>query len=253
MKVIYEPRGRAREYAGLACNLYTGCTHGCKYCFAPACMRKNPEEWRVNARPRENVVRDFELDAKEARRRCAQTPILLCFTCDPYQPLEESEGVTRRVLEIASRESLDVTVLTKGRAGLVGRDLELMSRSGFGLGVSLSFSDDASRREWEPGASSVDERLALLREAWKMDIYTWVSLEPVIDPGQALEVIRKAAPYVDFWKVGKLNHMREAEDRVDWARFLADATALLDKLKAKYYVKQDLRTAGKNENNQGLR
>jgi len=28
---IYEPRGRAGEYAPLAVNLYKGCGHGCVY------------------------------------------------------------------------------------------------------------------------------------------------------------------------------------------------------------------------------
>lgn len=44
MSLIYEPRGRAREYAALALNTYTGCSHGCQYCFAidcaPADMRR---------------------------------------------------------------------------------------------------------------------------------------------------------------------------------------------------------------------
>ncbi|GAJ10528.1 unnamed protein product, partial [marine sediment metagenome] len=31
MKAIYETRGRAREYCGLAINLYTGCEHRCVY------------------------------------------------------------------------------------------------------------------------------------------------------------------------------------------------------------------------------
>ena len=29
MKIIYEPKGKAKEYADLAINLYKGCTHGC--------------------------------------------------------------------------------------------------------------------------------------------------------------------------------------------------------------------------------
>lgn len=31
MDIIYEPKGKAREYADLACDIYNGCTHGCKY------------------------------------------------------------------------------------------------------------------------------------------------------------------------------------------------------------------------------
>ena len=63
MNVIYEPKGRAREYSPLACNLYMGCTHGCKYCYAPACMHKKPEEWHEAARARgDNVLKLFEKD-----------------------------------------------------------------------------------------------------------------------------------------------------------------------------------------------
>ena len=33
MSTIYEPKGRAREYAARALNLYKGCPHNCAYCF----------------------------------------------------------------------------------------------------------------------------------------------------------------------------------------------------------------------------
>jgi len=50
-----------------------------------------------------------------------------------------------------------------------------------------------------------------------------------------------AHPYVNFWKVGKLNHMKEYERTVDWAKFLFAAETLLTKLGAEYYIKNDLR------------
>jgi hypothetical protein len=53
-----------------------------------------------------------------------------------------------------------------------------------------------------------------------------------------------AHPYVRFWKIGKLNHMREVEAGVDWRKFLSDVTSLLNDLKAKYYIKDDLRNYG---------
>ena len=94
-----------------------------------------------------------------------------------------------------------------------------------------------------PMASTVLSRLNILRKAHEMGIYTWVSMEPVIIPDEALEVIRQAHDYVDFWKVGKLNHNKEVERSIDWPQFRDDTTALLDSFGSKYYIKEDLRKA----------
>ena len=65
MNVIYEPKGRAKEYAPLACNLYMGCTHGCTYCYAPGCMHKTSQSWHGEAVPRKDVLSLFEKDVKK--------------------------------------------------------------------------------------------------------------------------------------------------------------------------------------------
>ena len=54
---------------------------------------------------------------------------------------------------------------------------------------------------------------------------------------------RTAHDYVDFWKVGKLNHNKAVEQSVDWPKFRAAATALLEHYGCKYYIKEDLRKA----------
>ena len=58
-----------------------------------------------------------------------------------------------------------------------------------------------------------------------------------------LRILRKAHDYVDFWKVGKLNHNKAVEQSVDWPKFRDDATALLEHYGCKYYIKEDLRKA----------
>jgi len=240
MNVVYESKGRAREYSELACNLYLGCTHGCRYCYAPACMRTTGEKWHVKAEPRKDILRLLEKDAR--RLQGDPRTILFCFLSDPYQPLERTERLTRQALEIIAKHRLNKQVLTKGCADLILEDMELMKTARTQLGITLCFADDVERREWEPNASTVDDRLTVLKSAHKEGIFTWVSLEPVIDPDQALVVIHVAHPYVNFWKVGKLNHMKEYEQTVDWGKFLFDAEALLTKLGTKYYIKNDLRS-----------
>ena len=242
MNIIYEPKGRAREYSELACNLYKGCTHRCQYCYAPACMRTTGTVWHAEAHPRVDVLEGFEKDASKLRGDPRR--ILFCFLCDPYQPIERKERLTRQALSIVGKYQLRSQILTKGCADLVRDDLGLMKRVGTQLGITLCFTDDSARQKWEPDASSVEDRFSILKAAHKEGLFTWVSLEPVIDPAQALQVIREARSYVNFWKIGKLNHMKAVEAGVDWRKFLADVETLLKAVGAKYYIKEDLRNVG---------
>ena len=243
MSVIYAPKGRALEYSELACNLYLGCSHGCKYCFAPACMRTTLEKWRTTMHGRNNIIDTFRKEAERLASKGEKRPILFSFLSDPYQPLESEEHLTRQALEIVARTGLRSKILTKGAASLIRPDLVLMKRAGTELGITLSFSEERSRREWEPEAATVAERMELLRDAHEMGIRTWVSMEPVIVPSEALEVIRLMQPYVDLWKIGKLNHFPAIEAQVDWAAFREQAKTLLDATGANYYIKQDLAKA----------
>ena len=202
-------------------------------------MRTSGEKWHGQAEPRKEILRLLEKDAQ--RLKGDKRSILFCFLCDPYQPLERAERLTRHALEIMARYRLNNQVLTKGCSDLIMEDMELMKKAGTQLGLTLCFADDNLRQKWEPNASTVDERLNILKTAHEAGIFTWVSLEPVIDPDQALAVIQMAHKCVDFWKVGKLNHMKEYERTVDWGKFLFDVETLLTKLRAKYYIKNDLR------------
>jgi len=210
-------------------------------------MHKKPEEWHQAARARgENVLALFERDCVRLAKERADDEtrrVLFCFLSDPYQPLESELHLTRRGISVAARHGIKVDILTKGDSALIEQDLPLMLESQTHLGITLSFINDASRREWEPMASTVQSRLDILRKAHEMGVYTWVSMEPVIIPDEALEVVRQAHGYVDFWKVGKLNHSKEVECGIDWPRFRNDAIALLDSFGSKYYIKEDLRKA----------
>jgi len=72
-----------------------------------------------------------------------------------------------------------------------------------------------------------------------LGIRTWVSLEPVVDPEQSLELIRETADFVDEYKIGRWNHDPKA-DEIDWKDFGNKAVALCESLGKKYYIKKDL-------------
>jgi len=238
MKIIYQPKGRALEYSPLACNQYMGCTHGCKYCYAQGCMRTSSLKWMSNVYIRKDVLENFEKDARKIENSSKR--ILFSFLSDPYQPIEKEHHITRKCLELVAKYNLQSSILTKGSRDLIEQDFDLYHKARTQLGITISFSKDETRQQWEPNASTIHDRLELLKEAHKDGIYTWVSLEPVIDPKEALEVLHAAHPYVSFWKIGKLNHNKTIEKQVDWKRFLLSAKTFLNEVHAKYYIKKDL-------------
>jgi DNA repair photolyase len=236
--VIYVPKGAAFEYSPLAANLYRGCSHGCRYCYAPSILRMKRDAFAEGVKPRAGVLEQLAKDTKRLAARGEKGPVLLCFTSDPYQPAEREHGVTREAIRILHDWGLGVRVLTKNPAYAVGIDMDVLVEANVEFGVSLSWTDDASRREWEPDAGTVPERAKALAAAKLADLRTWVSIEPVIDPAQALDVLDLGT--VDVFKVGKLNHDREREARVDWRKFLADVLAKLEGRDCGYYIKHDL-------------
>ena len=112
MKIIYEPRGRAREFALLAANLYRGCSHGCAYCYVPQTIKEKRDVFSTKPRPRRDVLKSLEKDARKYRGDDRE--ILLNFTSDPYQPPDMDLGLTRQTIEILIENGLRFTILTKG-------------------------------------------------------------------------------------------------------------------------------------------
>jgi hypothetical protein len=91
-------------------------------------------------------------------------------------------------------------------------------------------------------------------DAKKLGITTWASVEPVIDPEDALLMIERLSRQgiVDFWKVGKLNHYPEIEAQIDWVNFRERAKAVLNLAIAEgktkgYLIKKDLAVYGAQE------
>jgi len=245
MRVIYQPQGRAAEYGKLAGNIFHGCGHGCRYCYAPGFLHIDQDEFRKNPYPRANILEHIAKNLENEDPALAGERVLLCFTCDPYQPLESESLLTRAVIQLLHNFEHPVTILTKG--GLRSqRDLDLLDERDQ-YACSLVFADEHYREKYEPGAAPTAERIAVLREAHDRGIPTWVSCEPVIFPRQTLQLIREAAPYTGMIKIGKLNHNKpgtpsyipEAEG-VDWAMFGEEAVSLCKRLGVPYYVKKDL-------------
>jgi DNA repair photolyase len=234
---VYEPRGKAREYAPLAVNLYTGCGHKCEYCYAPATVHSSKEKFYIPI-PRTDILNKIEKDAEKLQMTHQTGPVLLCFTCDPYQPIDDKYQLTRKAIQLLHSYQLNVMILTKG-GQRAEKDFDILNGQDW-FGVTLTCFDDTLSLKWEPGAALPEQRIASLRKAHEKGIKTWVSLEPVLYPDAVFRIIEKTCSYVDQYKVGTLNYHSHANN-IDWHKFAVDAKSLFDDLKCNYYLKEDLR------------
>lgn len=235
-KPIYEPAGRAYEYGELAVNIYTGCNHGCSYCYA----RKQKARWTKKGTPCKFDTPEPRAGIAAAVRRqieregMTDKTIFLCFSCDPY-PTEIDTTATREVIKAIKETGNHVRILTKG-GFRAKRDFDLLD-SGDQFGVTFTTDKFFHPSPEEPRAANPEERLATLEEAKRNGIQTWVSCEPVLDPEAVCRLIR-CGWYIDLFKIGKLNH---AKSSIDWAAFGKRAEALCKANGRNYYIKEDLR------------
>jgi DNA repair photolyase len=237
MNIIYEPSGKAREYADLACNLYTGCNHACLYCYAPAIRRMTREEYR-NPIPRRNILADFK---KDCRKYCrTESAVLFCFMTDPYNSAESELKITREALKLCLKYQIPVKILTKSKTVL--NDLDVIKKFGshITVGMTLTMDNDIDSLIWEPGASLPHERIETLKALHDAGIHTWASFEPVLDPVQSINMIGKVMDYVDHFKIGKLNNYKDMDKKINWTNFLQQVTEIL-RNKKPFYAKKDLR------------
>jgi len=241
MRIIYQPKGKAAEYADLALNIYKGCSHGCRYCYGPAAMRMSRSLFHAAARPKNLVCGRVMADAARLSNKGKCPEILLSFLGDPYQLEETQLRLTRGVIRILIKYDLPFTILTKGGTRIM-RDFDLLQwYDKFRFGTSLVwFCDDGNAGRWEPNAASVEDRIRAIQKAKEAGMATWVSLEPVIIPEHAIELIKRIHPYVDHWKVGKINHNKKIEQTVDWILFRDRVEDLLGYLGADFYIKKSL-------------
>ena len=242
MAIIYEPKGRAREYSPLAVNLYEGCSHGCAYCYAPGIRHIKLESYISSCKPRVDIIKKLAIDCQEYRG--SRDQVLLSFIGDPYCHDEERHCITRKALNLLLSAQIPVAILTKG-GKRVERDIEIIKAFGRSIkvGATLTFMDPALSFQWEPGAAPPSDRLAGLKTMHDNHIRTWASFEPVVDSDQSLQILRASLDVVDEYRLGKLNHYKGIDANVDWEAYLSQTVGLLRTKGKPFYVKQDLREA----------
>lgn len=234
--IIYAPAGQAGEYSPLATNPYRGCANGCIYCYVPNVLRMDRKEFDAGAIPRPDFLRLLRKDALKYMALGIREQVMLSFTTDPYHPGDTS--LTRDVLKALQEHGLGICTLTKGGHRAL-RDLDLFRRDRDAFASTLTSLDAGFSIKWERSATLPADRIETLRTFHDAGIYTWVSLEPVLDTKATLEIIRRTHGFVDLYKVGRVNYLGLTQT-TDWKQFTKDVLQVLADTGAKHYIKRDL-------------
>lgn len=234
--VIYETKGRAREFNELAVNLFTGCGHQCIYCYGANVTHQTEDNFKNKPRIRITAL-DILQSAKLWKAKGETRRVLLCFVTDPYQPIEAETQLTRKCIMALHDAGLNVVILTKGGYQSM-RDFDLLTPQD-AYATTLTLCDEADSLLWEPHAATPSERIEALQQAHRLGIETWVSLEPVIYPCQTHELVLMTRTFVGHYKVGTMNYHPQGKN-VNWYNFGWVIKRMMDSYKVKYYFKRDL-------------
>lgn len=182
-------------------NPYTGCQHGCSYCYARFMKRftGHREPWGqfVDVKVNAPDLLKQEITKKKPGR------VWVSGVCDPYQPLEAKYKLTRQCLEILAQNNWPVTVQT--RSSLVLRDIDILKEGRyFEVGLSITTADDSIRTLFEPDAPTIMDRVRALDELHRAGIRTYVMIAPMLPGVEGLAEI--LAGKVDFVIVDRMNY-----------------------------------------------
>lgn len=237
--VIYRPAGNAGEYAPLATNPWKGCGHGCKYCYVPLATHIDRALFNEAAVLRPDYFARLNRDLVR-HRHLSGTPheqIFITFSSDPFH-LGDLRP-TQEVMEMLQEGGLAFCTLSKGGSRAEPFwPLYRWDRDAYAC--TLTTLDDDFSRKWEPKAALPADRIATLKRFSDHRIFTWVSLEPTLDVEASLEIVRATHGFVDLYKIGKANYLKEITRTTDWRDYTLRMIDLCQSLGVKHYIKRDL-------------
>ncbi len=179
---------------GYAVNPYVGCPHACKYCYASFMKRftGHTEEWGTF------------MDVKEWPKiknpgKYAGQKVIIGTVTDGYNPLEETYGKTRKILEELKDSGADILICTK--SDLVLRDLELLKEINQKNSLTVSWSintlDETFKDDMDAGVS-IERRIAAMKKVYDAGIRTVTFISPVFPGITDIEAITEA--FLKLWK-----------------------------------------------------
>ena len=172
-------------------NPYQGCSFGCIYCYTRGSKYGTHLAKDLSVKINAPEILEKQLFSRAKKNRYG---IIAVASQEPYLPIEKELRMTRRLLEIISKNRFPVNIGTKST--LVLRDLDVLReidlhailpidlRVRLGRGAIISFSFSTIDRElasiFEPRAPTPRERFQTMQECAEKGFLTGANFIPVL-------------------------------------------------------------------------
>jgi DNA repair photolyase len=243
------------EYADYAMNHAEGCSHGCTYpCYAMMMKKrcgiiKTYKEWTIP----KIVENTLELLDKEIPKHKDKIKfVYLCFATDPFMyKQKEIIDLSLQVIKRLNEDNIKVINISKGiyPKELAQKDIFGSNNEYGSTIVSLS---ENFRKNHEPFAAPIRERIKSLKFLHDRGLKTWVSMEPYPTPNfmkQDLEVILEQISFVDRIVFGKWNYNGLTSYFRDYKNFYNDEACKVIKFCKENGIEWHIKNGTISENN----
>lgn len=205
-KAIYNPSGKAGEYAQWACNFYVGCSNGCTYCYCKkgilaGVMGQDKPQLKKCFKNDAHAITTFLKEMNENIYELQKHGLFFTFTSDPF--LKETILLNQAAIQLCVSNSIPVKVLTKC-TWWIDDEFTMMTLSVFADKIAFGFTL-TGHDELEPNASTNAERIVAMKKLHDAGLKTFASIEPVIETLDSIDMIRESKSFCDLFKIGLLS------------------------------------------------
>ncbi len=166
-------------------NIYTGCGHGCIYCYAKSYIPNFS-----NPRRKKDLIKKV---TKELQNIPSNSVLALCTSSDPYTPPNNIYNDTRDILNLLKNYNLMILLYTKSNQIL--NDIPILKQLRVAVMITITTLDANLQKQIEPNAPSPMDRFDAVKTLNKEGIPTGVRYDPIfyqLTDKEAPDIVKEA-------------------------------------------------------------
>lgn len=225
-KIIYQPKGKAQEYAKYAANFYNGCSGRCTYCYnrtgiTAKVLGGDKPTLKKGLNIQEKAMHIFMKEADQNLDELRKHGLFFNFVSDPFLP--KTIELNTFAMRYCIINGIPVIALTKQTRWAEDFVLEMEQNETvwnldynkvqelMAFGFTLTGHD-----ELEPGCATNQQRIETMKWLNAEGFKTWASIEPIIDFDSSYRMMEQTFGSCDLYKVGLRSGSKYSAEDARW-------------------------------------